>query len=305
MTKKITINTKTPYISEIRGSNILFTGAMGVGKSEAQISFLKRFSSYSRYRVLAFTHTMDEKSGDGRIWTRAGDSFPASKVSNANEIYEIVKEKDREGFVDIVVIDEVLFWGTELIPVLYKLNHEGRVCVLSALSYNFRFERIPVVEFIAGWNNTGRDELSALCQVSKGGKPCSRPADVSYLLYLAENGIKICYDNKGVDALWTPAHYWTQTVQMQPTHDPHKIRPGEPYYVASCDNCFKIPGKDETFTVLNKIKNANERGLSKSELIQYDIPYLEEILRFLSDPQENRSVRKYEDKYVYSGPMDF
>ncbi|MFA4887725.1 MAG: hypothetical protein WC595_05920, partial [Candidatus Nanoarchaeia archaeon] len=263
-------------------------------------------------RAMAFGHNLDTKAGQARISSRTQDYFPAIKCNTASEITERVTQADKDGdFVDIVAIDEVLYFGYDLFPALLQLTNEGRVVALSSVDRDYRNEPIQLVQDIASLSRTTCLPSSAYCQVSRNEKPCSRQATVSFKLYPSLTGnIRICHKfldeerSRGVDLTWEAAAYYTPTIEPQLSNDPTKIPNEKPFYVAACERCYVLPGKEETLTILDRIKKANHQGISAKDLVSSSYPNLEAILNFLSDPRERRNVtfNSTSETYKYCGP---
>ncbi|MFA4887785.1 MAG: hypothetical protein WC595_06250, partial [Candidatus Nanoarchaeia archaeon] len=148
-----------------RGHILFFLGQMGVGKTEEVITFLRKAHAFSDARAMAFGHNLDTKAGQARISSRTQDYFPAIKCNTASEITERVTEADKDGeFVDIVAIDEVLYFGYDLFPALLQLTNEGRVVALSSVDRDYRNEPIQLVQDIASLSRTTCLPSSAYCQ---------------------------------------------------------------------------------------------------------------------------------------------
>jgi len=315
MVEKRVIDPRNLDVDAYRGLALCLVGPMGSGKSDELIGLLKRLDRFSRYRALAFGHSIDVKAGSDRISSRTNEYFPAVKVSNAvgeDSICEKVLEADKDGFVDVVAIEEGFFFKSSLADAVLQLTNQNRFVIVSSLDMNFRGQPIEVISDVSGFPRTTTIKYGAYCQVSKDGQPCSKPAIYSFKVYRDDNGsLKICHtigDNKSreVSGLWRAAEFYTPGIDPLVDHDPCKVPAGKPFYVAACKSCFDVPGKEHSDAVLRAILDSGSKGLPR-EAINVDglqEQGLERVLAYLVNHMERQHVVQDGETglYRYVGP---
>ncbi|MDI6740263.1 MAG: thymidine kinase [Candidatus Edwardsbacteria bacterium] len=157
-------------------------GCMFSGKTEELIRRLKR-ATYAKQRVQIFKHAFDDRYDDLAIASHNGQklpTFPAGKVD------EILRALDND--VEVVGIDEVQFFGPEIVPALEEIVNRGIRVIVSGLDQDFRGEPFgPIPQLLAEAEKV--DKLTAICS------SCGEPATRSQRLL---NGRPASYDSEVV-----------------------------------------------------------------------------------------------------------
>lgn len=103
----------------------LILGCMFSGKTTELILRVERYPAES---VLAIKHSIDTRFGRDAIMSHGGQALPATPVSCAREILNLIGPKTQ-----IVAIDEGHFFDVELVEVIEGLNRRGLNVVLTSL----------------------------------------------------------------------------------------------------------------------------------------------------------------------------
>lgn len=154
----------------------IFCGPMGCGKTDRLIDAAFRAQEIGKEKVVAFKPRLDTRTTQELV-SRTGRRFPATPISDAREILEKVED------TDLVVIDEVQFFGESIVEVVKTLARERQLrVVLGGLDMDFRgepFGFMPALLAIA----TKVKKLSAECTFEdEEGKVCGYPATMSQRL---------------------------------------------------------------------------------------------------------------------------
>lgn len=185
---------------EKKGRLEVVCGSMFSGKSEELIRRIKR-AQIAKQQVVMFKHSLDDRTTNEFIASHDGNKFEAIPIEHAATILAVV-EKD----IDVIGIDEVQFFPTEIINVICTLVDHGKRVVAAGLDLDFRgipFGPMPILMAIA-------DEtikLKAICMV------CGEEAHLTQRIV---NG--------------KPANY----------DDPVILVGAQESYQARCRNCFVI-----------------------------------------------------------------
>jgi thymidine kinase len=140
-------------------------GSMFSGKSEELIRRVNR-AKIARQKVQVFKPAIDNRYHDTNVVSHNGTSEQATIVDNAEEIPQNV-DQDTE----VVAIDEVQFFGPEIVDVCRTLADQGKRVIVAGLDQDFRGEPfgptpylMAIAEFV--------DKLQAICV--KCGNPANR-----------------------------------------------------------------------------------------------------------------------------------
>ena len=140
-------------------------GSMFSGKTEELIRRLKR-AQIAKKQVQVFKPKIDVRYDEVKIVSHSAQALPSRPIERAEEILQSLAPD-----TEVVGIDEVQFFGMELIPVVEALANKGLRVVCAGLDQDFRgkpFEPMPqllaIAEFIT-------KEL-AICVVC--GNPANR-----------------------------------------------------------------------------------------------------------------------------------
>ncbi|MBE3583220.1 MAG: thymidine kinase [Limnochordaceae bacterium] len=143
----------------------LIMGSMFSGKSEELIRRVKR-ARIARQRVQVFKPALDQRYSLGDVVSHDGDRIEAVPVSDAAEILQWL-----EPATEVVAIDEVQFFGPEIVPICQALADQGRRVIVAGLDTDFRgqpFGSVPVLACVA----EEVTKLNAICVCC--GQPASR-----------------------------------------------------------------------------------------------------------------------------------
>lgn len=185
----------------------VIAGGMFSGKSEELIRRAKR-AQYARQHILVFNHTSDTRYGSEKVISHDQTSLEAIFVSSVSEIEKtIIDVKNEEGIlIEVVCIDEVQFFGSEVVSLCQSLADDGIRVIVAGLDQDFRGEVFePMGELMAKAESV--DKLNAICVCC--GKPASRTQRL--------------IDGK-------PAHY----------EDPILLVGASENYEARCRNCHQV-----------------------------------------------------------------
>lgn len=175
------------------GSLEVICGSMFSGKSEELIRRLRRMT-YTKQNLVIFKHSFDKRYGDKGIFSHNKNSMEAFPVSNVAEMEEIIKEKHD---VEVIGIDEVQFFGEEVVNFCKKYVEYGKRVIVAGLDLDFKAEPfLPMPELLTIADSVTK--LSAICSV------CGKKAYASQRLineepaYLDDPivlvGAKECYE---------------------------------------------------------------------------------------------------------------
>lgn len=119
-------------------------GGMFSGKTDNLVLKLRNRTTYGGQKVQAFYPARDTRTHEGTLTSNTGASFPAQKVSRAQEILGLV-----EPDTDVVAIDEAQFFDDGLVAVCRELMKEREVFV-AGLPLDFRGEPFgPMPQILA------------------------------------------------------------------------------------------------------------------------------------------------------------
>mgnify|MGYP000067790623 CR=1 FL=1 len=144
-------------------------GSMFSGKTEELIRRLRR-AQIARQRVAIFKPEIDNRYSEDRIVSHSGVSLPSIRVRDAGQIL------DNIGDVDVVGIDEVQFFGLDLVDVCEQLANEGHRVIIAGLDQDYLgkpFEPMPQLLAVAEYIT----KTLAICMVC--GNPANRTQRVT------------------------------------------------------------------------------------------------------------------------------
>jgi thymidine kinase len=190
--------------SKKRGSLDVICGSMFSGKSEELIRRINR-ATYAHLRVAAIKHSLDDRHTLEYVTSHNGNQIKAHPLNNANDLKTII-EKTPEKHLDVLGIDEVQFFSTEIVHTILSLVDQGVRVIAAGLDLDFRgvpFGCMPALLAVADTVT----KLKAIC-VS-----CGNDAHFTQRLV---NGL--------------PAKYT----------DPIVLIGADEHYQARCRNCYII-----------------------------------------------------------------
>ncbi|MDQ7798271.1 MAG: thymidine kinase [Candidatus Edwardsbacteria bacterium] len=148
-----------------QGQIEVICGCMFSGKTEELIRRLKR-ASYARQKVQIFKHSFDTRYDELCITTHYGLKLPTVTCLTAGDIIGAVDNK-----IQVVGIDEVQFYGEDIIPAIEEIAHQDIRVIISGLDMDFRGEPFgPMPQLLTLAEKV--DKLSAICSIC--GEPATR-----------------------------------------------------------------------------------------------------------------------------------
>jgi thymidine kinase len=147
----------------------MITGPMFSGKSEELIRRLKR-ARIARQRVACYKPDIDLRYHRTAIASHSQHTHDAAVVTpTSDRLREDLFTNDKVHEIDVVGIDEVQFFDTEIVPLVLELVHLGKRVILAGLDTTFANEPFgPVPNLMALADEVTK--LSAVCMV------CGQPA---------------------------------------------------------------------------------------------------------------------------------
>jgi len=143
----------------------LICGSMFSGKTEELIRRLKR-AHYAKQKTQVFKPILDDRYHRNNVSSHAGIQIDAVAVESVEDIAAQLEDD-----TEVIAIDEVQFFGWEIVEFCDKLANMGKRVILAGLDMDFRgepFGPMPVLMAQA----EAVDKLQAICMVC--GAPASR-----------------------------------------------------------------------------------------------------------------------------------
>ncbi len=140
-------------------------GSMFSGKTEELIRRLKR-AQYAKQKTQVFKPALDDRYHQNNVSSHAGTQIEAIVVESVEDIAAQLNDN-----TEVVGIDEVQFFGWEIVEFCDKLADMGKRVIIAGLDMDFRgepFGPVPVLMAQA----EAVDKLQAICMVC--GAPASR-----------------------------------------------------------------------------------------------------------------------------------
>lgn len=134
----------------------LITGPMSCGKTEELLRRIKR-CIIAKKKVKVISPQIDTREQGDYIKSRNGLWLDAVKVRHSIQILSLVKEED-----EIVAIDELQFFDSNIVKVIAKLMDQGKKVIGTGLDLDFKgdtFGSMPELMCLA----TTVDKLHAVC----------------------------------------------------------------------------------------------------------------------------------------------
>lgn len=146
-------------------------GPMFSGKSEELIRRLRR-AKIAKQRVAIFKHALDNsRYKPGQLVSHDGNTIEAYATDSPKEIAQL-SQVDK---IHVVGIDEIQFFGNDIIPVIVHLVDTGKRVIVAGLDLDFRslpFGPIPTLLAVADTIT----KLQAICTT------CSKEANLTQRL---------------------------------------------------------------------------------------------------------------------------
>lgn len=193
------------------GSLEVIAGVMFSGKSEELLRRVRR-ALIARRRVQVFKSHLDERySGLGHVASHDGKQFEAVPVSDAAELFRLVRPE-----TEIVAADEVQFLDAGIVAVATELAGRGVRVILAGTDTDFRGEPFGAMGTLMALAEVV-DKLRAICMVC---------------------GDLACRNQRLVDG--RPAPWDAPIIQVG----------GSETYEARCRHCHRVPRRDADQTAL-------------------------------------------------------
>lgn len=133
-------------------------GPMFAGKSEELIRRIKTLS-YAHQKIVAFKPAIDNRYDKTAIASHDGEKYQAYAIRKAEDILSFITDD-----VKIVAIDEVQFFGKEIVPICEHLSESGIRVIVAGLDTDFRGEPFgPMPDLLARAEFVSK--LSAVCTI--------------------------------------------------------------------------------------------------------------------------------------------
>jgi thymidine kinase len=182
----------------------VIAGSMYAGKTEELLRRVRRIH-YAKKTVLIFKPNIDNRYSNNEVVSHDNGRIQSNDIRNANEIYNYFGSV----MPYAVAIDEVQFFGEEVIDVCETLADKGVRVIVAGLDKNFRGEPFGVMpELLARAEFVTK--LDAICQV------CGAPATRTQRMINGE-----------------PAHYDDPIIKVG----------AKEQYEARCRHCHIVLGK--------------------------------------------------------------
>jgi len=160
------------------GSIEVICGSMFSGKSEELIRRVRR-AQIARQRVQVFKPQLDDRYRRDQVVSHSEMTFPAEIVAKAGDILQRVHDR-----TEVVAIDEVQFFGRDVVDVCEKLANLGKRVIVAGLDQDYLgspFEPMPQLMAVAEYVT----KTLAVCA------RCGAPANRSQRLISSEERIVV------------------------------------------------------------------------------------------------------------------
>jgi thymidine kinase len=140
-------------------------GSMFCGKTEELIRRVRR-AQIARQKVQVFKPAIDTRYADREVTSHNGMQVAAVSVADTAQVRSLI-----ESDTTVVALDEVQFFGEDVIDLCDELASQGTRVIVAGLDMDFRGEPFgPVPTLMARAERV--DKLQAICVVCGG--PASR-----------------------------------------------------------------------------------------------------------------------------------
>lgn len=116
----------------VKGKLDVICGSMFSGKSEELIRRIRR-AEVANLKVCSFKHKVDNRICIENITSHSGYKTKAIAIDNPADIALFATEN-----AQVVAIDEVQFFGEEIVPVILSLVEAGKQVIVAGLDLDFR-----------------------------------------------------------------------------------------------------------------------------------------------------------------------
>jgi len=182
-------------------------GSMFSGKTEELLLRLRR-AEYAKKNVITIKHEIDNRKSFSCIVSHNGVQREAYPVGSCEDGLQALTDFV-DDTVDVIGIDEIQFFPSDVISIVLKMVDEGKRVIVAGLDLDFRREPFSVVPALMALADEVM-KLRAICVV------CGNDANFTQRLINGE-----------------PANY----------DDPTILVGGEECYEARCRQCHKMGSK--------------------------------------------------------------
>lgn len=251
-----------PDPNKDKGHFIPSIGPMNSGKTEKMVEDLRKLEMHAKQNVVCFTLASNTRDGMNQIKGNNGKRIPAYMIprDDPEQILDIIKHEDKKRRVDVIGIEEISFFNHDIVYVVDKLMEQNRLTRAVGLDKDFRGEPIDVMTYL---KDRVKPELlphiylNSYCKMIRDDKQCGNLAN--YTVRLREySEPKVGFVDKSgevVDNLGF-APYYDTLLLIEDTDEQKKEKKGIEEvvdYTAACEDCFKIPFKEETLFVYSEL----------------------------------------------------
>lgn len=117
----------------------VITGPMFAGKSEELIRRIRTLK-YAKKNIVCFKPSIDDRYSETSIASHAGGRYKAYPVKSIQDIKDNLTDD-----VDVIAIDEIQFFGEEILPLLDELANSGKRVMCAGLDLDFRGEPFGIM----------------------------------------------------------------------------------------------------------------------------------------------------------------
>ncbi|MFA6796907.1 MAG: thymidine kinase [Bacilli bacterium] len=136
----------------------VITGPMFAGKSEELIRRIRTLK-YANKNIVCFKPAIDNRYSESAISSHDGGKYEAYPIKSAEEIEKYITEK-----TDVIAIDEVQFFGKEIIPLIDRYANEGKRIMVAGLDLDFRGEPFGIMPMLLA-KAEFVTKLTAVCKI--------------------------------------------------------------------------------------------------------------------------------------------
>ena len=134
------------YVMKQSGWIEVICGSMFSGKSEELIRRVRR-TQFAKQKAQVFKPAIDNRYSEEAVVSHNGTSVMAYSISASRDILKRVDEK-----TDVVAIDEVQFFDTDILEIVQSLADQGFRVIVAGLDQDFKgepFGQMPQLMAIA------------------------------------------------------------------------------------------------------------------------------------------------------------
>ncbi len=117
----------------------VITGPMFAGKSEELIRRIRTLK-YAKKNIVCFKPSIDDRYSETSIASHAGGRYKAYPVKSIQDIKDNLTDD-----VDVIAIDEIQFFGEEILLLLDELANSGKRVMCAGLDLDFRGEPFGIM----------------------------------------------------------------------------------------------------------------------------------------------------------------